>query len=274
VLLIAALLLLGGCRVDTRVSVIDTGGGHGTVAVTATFDAAAVHALGGESGLAGQLSVADLRTAGWTVSGPVAAAGGGAVVTVSHGYSSAAEATRLLAEVAGTGPAVQRPFQLKFSSQRGLFHVHESVTGRVDLRCGLSCFGDQGLQSALGNVNGVATGPLLNGQQPAQVFGFTFSARMPGTLQSDNAANRNRSGLTWTTPLGQVTGISAQSERLNTPNVVLFSILGGLVVSAGSALFVRRRRRKRKHARRRRLWPFRRHPEPALDVEKVGEEVG
>jgi hypothetical protein len=257
VLLVAALLLLGGCRVDTSVTVVDTGRGHGSVSVTATFDPAALKELGGLSGLARQLSVADLTAAGWTVAGPAEAQGGGATVTVSHGYSSPPEAERLLAEIAGSGPAGKRPFQLTLHSQRGFLRVRESLSGRVDLSCGLACFGDQGLKSALGNSNGVDPAPLLNGEQPSQVFGFSLSARMPGSLRSDDAASRTGSLLSWPTPMGRVTQISAESESLNTPNVVLFSFLAGLIIIvSSSALFVRRRRRKRRHARRHRIWPF------------------
>lgn len=265
VLLIAALLVLGGCRVDTRVTLLDRGGGHGDVSVSAVFDRQALQALGGESGLASQLSVSDLTAAGWTVSGPSATAGGGAAVNVSHGYSSAVEASRLLAEVAGSGPASTRPFQLVVSTHGGFFTSHNTISGRIDLTCGISCFGDQGLQSALGNPNGVATAPLSQqaGQQPAQAFGFTFGARLPGSIDSTNAASRDRSGLSWTTPLGQVTEVSATSESLNAGHVVLISIVGGLVVVGGLlALIFRWRRRGGKHVRRRRLWPFGRRSEP------------
>ncbi|HEX6393317.1 MAG TPA: LPXTG cell wall anchor domain-containing protein [Acidimicrobiales bacterium] len=294
VLLIAALVVLGGCRVDTRVSVVDRGGGHGTVSVTATFDSEAVQALGGETGLARQLSVTDLTAAGWVVNGPVTVTGGGATVTVRHGYSSPSEASRVFADLAGSGPASNRPFKLTLTTQRGLLHVHDSLSGRIDLSCGLSCFGDQGLQSALGYTNGVSTAPLLQtaGRQPGQVFGFAFTARMPGSLQSDNAASRDRSDLTWSTPLGQATQISAESETLNTGNIVLFSVIAGLVIVGLGALVIFRRRRRSgrgskrgsgggsgrgsgrgsgggskrgpgrgsgraKHVRRRRIWPFR-----------------
>jgi len=260
VLLVAALVVLGGCRVDTRVSVLDKGGGHGTVSVSAVLDHQAVQALGGESGLAGQLSVADLTAAGWSVSGPSSTPGGGATFTVSHGYSNPAEASRLLAEVAGTGPQSSRPFQLTVSNHGGFFHDRDVISGRIDLTCGLSCFGDQGLQSALGNPNGVATAPLFQqaGQQPAQAFGFTFGARLPGSVDSSNAASRNRSGLSWTTPLGKVTEVSATSESLNTGHVILLSILGGLFIAAVLvALIFLWRRRGGKHARRRKFWPFR-----------------
>ena len=290
VLLVATLVLLGGCRVDTQVSVVDRGGGHGTISVTATFDSEAVQALGGQTGLARQLSVTDLTASGWAVNGPVADPGGGATVTVRHGYSSPSEASRLFADLAGSGAASNRPFKLALSTQRGVFHVHESLSGRIDLSCGLSCFGDQGLQSALGNANGVSAGPLLQtaGKQPGQVFGFTFRARMPGSLQTDNAVSRDRSGLTWSTPLGQATQISAESETLNAGNIVLISVIGGLVIVGLAALvYFRRRRRsgggsarrsgrgsgrgsgrrsgrrsgrgsgRAKHVRRRRIWPFR-----------------
>ena len=259
---------LTGCRVDTTVAVVDRGGGHGTVTVTVALDQQALGALGGETGLARQLSVGDLRSAGWQVMGPVPTSSGspgsgGARVSVSHGFSSPSDAERLLAELAGSGPAANRPFRLSVVAQRGFLHIHDTLVGKVDLTCGLSCFGDQGLQSALGNPNGVATTPLLNqsGERPDQLFGFTLSARMPGKLKSDNAPNRSRSELTWTTPLGEVTEISAESESLNTRNIVAVAAIGALViVGSGTALILRRRHRSTKHrrARRRRVWPFRR----------------
>lgn len=276
-LLIAALVVLGGCRVDTRVSVLDKGGGHGIVSVSAMFDRQAIQVLGGESGLAGQLSVADLTAAGWSVSGPSPTAGGGATVTVSHGYSNPAEASRLLAEVAGTGPPSSRPFQVTVSHQGGFFHNHDIVSGRIDLTCGLSCFGDQGLQSALGNLNGVATVPLLQqtGQQPAQAFGFTFGARLPGSVDSTNAASRNRSGLSWTTPLGKVTEVSAKSESLNTGHIVLIAVLGGLVIVAVLvALIFLWRRRRGKHVRRRKPWPFERRDRSESPVPEESVKEG
>lgn len=312
-LVFGALAGLSGCRVDTKVSVVDRGGGHGTVTVTVVLDRQAVDALGGETGLARQLSVGDLRSAGWEVTGPVptpgvptgsggaggvagsggggasggsggtggsgagrgtgasggggvggTGGGGGATLTASHGFSSSSEAARLLAELAGSGTAANRPFRLSIVSQSGFLHVHDTMVGKVDLTCELSCFGDQGLQSALGNANGVATAPLLNqsGERPDQLFGFTLSARMPGKVQSENAPTRNRSDLTWTTPLGQVTEISAESESLNTRNIVVVSVVGGVGIAGSvTALIFRRRRRgraKNKHARHRRIWPFRR----------------
>ena len=273
-LVFGALAGLTGCRVDTTVSVVDRGSGHGTVTVTVVLDRQALDALGGETGLARQLSVGDLRSAGWQVTGPVrtsgglggsasgAGSGGGASVTVSHGFSSKSDAERLLAELAGSGSAANRPFRLSIVSQRGFLHVHDTLVGKVDLTCGLSCFGDQGLQSALGNPNGVATAPLLNqsGERPDQLFGFTLSAHMPGKLQSANAPTRNHSLLTWTTPLGQATEISAESESLNTSNIVVIAVLGG-AINAGAVtalIFRRRRRAKNQPAHRRRVWPFRR----------------
>jgi len=277
VLLIAALVVLGGCRVDTTVSVVDRGGGQGTVSVLAVLDRQAVQALGGESGFAGQLSTSDLTAAGWTVSGPSPTAGGGATVTVSHGYSNSAEASRLLAEVAGTGPASSRPFQLTVSSHGGFFHNQQTISGRIDLTCGLSCFGDQGLQAALGNPNGVATAPLVQqaGQQPGQAFGFTFGARLPGSVDSTNATSRNRSGLTWTTPLGKVTEVSATSSSLNTGHIVLIAVLGGLVlVAVLVALAVWRRKRRGKHSHRRRWWPFGRRSEDATSKADAAVKAG
>ena len=264
--MVAALIGLSGCRVDTNVSIVDRGGGQGTVTVAAVLDHEALDALGGETGLARQLSLSDLTSAGWDVSGPTPTASGGASIRVSHGFSSPSGAARLVSELAGSGPAASRPFRLSVTTHRGFLHVRDTLSGKVDLTCGLSCFGDPGLQAALGNPNGVATTPLLQQShaRPDQLFGFTLTAKMDGKLRSENADTRNRSELTWTTPLGQVTEISASSETLNTANIVVVAVVGGLVIAGAiTALAVRRRRHRGKHTRGWRIWRLGRKGAPA-----------
>ena len=249
---VAGTLLLAGCRVDTRVSVVERPGGDGTVAVTVTFDDSAVKALGGLTVLAKQLSDADLQSAGWTVSGPTLASGGGASVTVSHGFSDGAELSRLLSAVAGSGTAGgAHPFRLTVSHGGGFWTDRTAVNGTVDLRCGLDCFGDPGLQASLGSPTGVSSNPLAraSGETPAQVFSFQLAVRLPGHVDASAgrpAAARDGT-LTWSAPLGSAVAVGAVSESVDWTHVIVVAVLGGLLIAGGGGFgwrVVRRRRRK------------------------------
>lgn len=251
---VGAVLLAGvlsGCRVDTRVSVVEKGGGAGSFAVTVTLDKSALDALGGETALAKQLQYGDLESAGWTISGPNPVAGGGASLSATHGFSSGAELSRLMSDVAGSGPAGSaHPFRLTVSSGGGFFTDKTTVRGAVDLRCGLDCFADPGLQSKLGGPLGVTPQPLEQaaGQTAAQVFGFSLALRMPGHPRSAAGAPAvSRDGtLTWSAPLGRSTVVGAVSESVDWGHVILVAVLAGLVLLGGGFGWWRWRRRRRR----------------------------
>ena len=248
--ILAGAALLSGCRVDTRVSVVERAGGSGSVAVTVSFDAAAIKALGGQSELARQVQYSDLLSAGWTVSGPTLASGGGASVTVTHGFSDGAQLSQLMSSVAGSGAV--HPFHLKVSDSGGFWTDKTVVQGTVDLSCGLGCFGDPGLQAALGGSLGVAPQPLEGsaGQTPAQVFHFGLAVRLPGHVHSvTGGPTKARDGtLEWTPVLGSSVAVGAVSETVDWAHVILVSVLAGLVLIGGGGGFgwrmVRRRRRR------------------------------
>lgn len=254
---VGAVLLAGvlsGCHVDTRVSVVEKGGGSGSLAVTVTLDRDALNALGGETALAKQLQYGDLESAGWTISGPNPIAGGGVSLSATHGFSSAGELSQLMSDVAGSGPGAgsARPFRLSVSSGGGFFTDKTTVRGAVDLRCGLDCFSDPGLQSALGGPLGVTPQPLEQaaGQTAAQVFHFSLALRMPGHPHSAaGAPSVARDGtLTWSAPLGKSTVVGAVSESVDWGHVILVAVLAGLVIvgGGGGSLWRWRRRRRRR----------------------------
>lgn len=243
-------MLLAGCRVDTRVSVVDDSNGSGSLAVTVTLDKAAVQALGGQSALARQLSYADLQSAGWSVAGPHAVAGGGEEVTVTHGFSGAAQLSQLMSDVAGSTPG-PKPFRMNITSGGGFFTDRTTVRGAVDLRCGLDCFADPGLRAALGGSLGVSPQPLERaaGETAAQVFRFSLALRLPGhpgSIAGSPSIARDDT-LTWSAPLGQSTLVGAASESVDWGHVILVAVLAGLVlVGAGFGGWRIRRRRRRK----------------------------
>lgn len=222
--LLVALTGLTGCRVATQVTVDSTGGGHGTVGVSVSLDASALAAIGGRSALAAQLQSADLVAAGWQVGGPVAGPGSTTVVTASHAYTSLAQAGQLVAGLAGpgSGAGAVRPFQLVLGSHHSFWRTSTSLTGQVDLRCGLACFGDSGLQSVTGSPIGVSPAPLekASGQQPEHVFVFSVVAHLPGSVVRTDAASRQGSTLQWNPKLGSTLTLSATTQAWNWPRII------------------------------------------------------
>ena len=245
------MVLLAGCRVDTRVTVDDTGGGHGTVGVSVSLDPAALAAIGGRSALAAQLRDADLVAAGWQITGPISGPGGTTVVTASHPFTDPAQASDLLAELAGNGSAGSRPFQLTLATHHSLWRTSTSLTGRVDLACGLDCFGDSGLKTATGSTTGVDPAPLeqTSGEKPAQVFGFTVEARLPGSVDHTNASTHQGGTAQWTPQLGQSLELTASTEAWNWTRIITAVAVAGLIVLALLIVLARwwwRRRRRRR----------------------------
>jgi hypothetical protein len=252
-LVFASLLALSGCQVNTVISVHAQANGQGTVAVTVTMDEAAVQAVGGASALAAQLDVTDLEAAGWRVSGPSSGPGSSTVISASHAYSTPAEASQLVADLAGSGATGNRPFKLSISRRSTFWHVYTDLAGTVNLTCGLGCFGDSGLQSSLGNPTGFNPAPLIaqSHQEPAQVFSFALNARLPGRLASTNASSNSGGTLTWTPRLGQTLVLSATTKEWNRDHLIATFVLAGIVLLALIVLGVmlwRSRRRKRKAA--------------------------
>jgi hypothetical protein len=256
--LLAALVLLlaglTGCQVNTRIAIEEVAPGRGVVAVTVTLDAAAVTAVGGQGALAAQLQDADLVAAGWAIAGPKPGPGSTTVISVSHPFATLAEASTLVGDLAGAGADNSRPFRLTLSRHQSFWRTDTTLKGTVDLTCGLSCFGDSGLDRALGSPVGVNPAPLESaaGQSPDQIFTFSVTARLTGSLVSTNASPQPGGLLEWTPRLGQVVPLAAVTRSWNDSRITAFAIgAGALVVVLVGLLSVviyrwsRRRRRAR-----------------------------
>jgi hypothetical protein len=250
---------LAGCRVQTRVSVYQAPSGRGVVMVSVSLDRSALAAIGGVTALSAQLQTGDLRAAGWTVTGPVAGPGATTVVSASHGYATPAQASALVADLAGSGPAggEGRPFHVSFQKRHGFWRNETVLVGQVDLTCGVNCFGDSGLTTALGFPTGVNPASVAGpGNQPDQVFSFSLDARLPGHLVNSNGTALPDGSVRWTPRLGQRLQLAALTRTWNTGRIVAAIVAAGVLVVLGVGLaaywWMRRRRRRRGHARRRR----------------------
>jgi hypothetical protein len=245
---------LSACQVNTQISVDAGPGGGGVVAVTISLDGAATSAIGGRSALAAQLQDADLVQGGWTVTGPSAGPGSSTVVTASHIYDTPAQASALVGELAGTGPSGARPFQFSVATRHSFWRTDTTLVGKVDLTCGLACFGDAGLKTALGFPTGVNPGPLTAtaGEQPDQVFTFSLRAQLPGSLVSSNATSLPDGTLQWAPKLGQTLSLAAATRSWDRARIVGVAIAAGALVLILLALLAfwwwRRRRRRRRRA--------------------------
>lgn len=247
-LLLALTVAAAGCRVQATVSVVATSPTRGDVSVTVSLDPGAVSAIGGRPALVSQLSDADLVAEGWAIAGPRSGPGGDTVITASHSFSSPAEASTLVSDIAGSGPASSRPFQLELTHRSGFWDTRTILSGTVDLRCGLDCFGDAGLRSLFGTSTGVPTGSV--GAHPGQVFSVSVDSRLPGKLESSNAATVANGTVGWAPAFGKVTQLEAVSETTNVGSIVLVAVLAGAgllgLLTLAVLWWLRRRRRHRR----------------------------
>jgi hypothetical protein len=199
--IVAALLLLAGCRLDVAVSTNVAADGSGDVAVVATVDKEVVDSV---PGIAGSLVLDDAAGAGWTVEGPAATNDGGLTVTLRHPFATVQEAANLLNSL---GP----PFgNIAFERAATDDEVATTMSGTLGLATGTwDDFGDQALLAAAG---GTPFGAQLaeSGANPAESMAVELAVRLPGEVDS-NGDGRDGAAV-WSAPLdGSTAEISARS---------------------------------------------------------------
>jgi hypothetical protein len=257
-LALAVAVLISGCGATVKVRVVIGRSGAGSVSLLVSFPKATAAQV---EDLTAGLPVADLRAAGWVVEGPKPGPGASTVVGASHTFAKLSQIPALVADLAGSGPEMGRPFRLAVTKVPGLLQDHYAATGTVDLRCWLSCFDDPRLATSVGYPLGLSPSEIhrLVGPHPGDELTFGFQVRLPGTLTSSDASGRAvGGGLVWSPVLGKATAIAASSE---TENVAVIQALaaaigaGALVVllTASYVLWRRRRRRRRFGGRKRRV---------------------
>jgi hypothetical protein len=129
--LVALVVVLAGCRVDTRFDVTLRDDGSGTVRTTVTIDADAVQRLGGASSLAQNVPLDDLRSASWTISRWTHGTAGSQSITLSHAFTDQRDLARRIVDLAGPHGILQ---DATVSRERGWFHSSDAVGLVVDVR--------------------------------------------------------------------------------------------------------------------------------------------
>lgn len=252
---LAAAVTLAACRVDAVVNLTVNTDGTGVVSITASADADVVEQA---PGLADDLRFDDAKAAGWVVDGPTATAGGGLTVTLRHNFTTAEQATALLASVSGAdGPLHAVTVQRSVTDDA----VTTGLSGTLSVANGIDAFADPDLLAAIGG-SPYAKRLAAAGLGPNDVVTFTFTAAMPGDVTS-TASTAVSSGsaqppLTWSMPLdGSVIDLAttARLSRTNAWNTVSTVALGALIVwcvaAVGFIAYVAKARRSRATRRRR-----------------------
>jgi hypothetical protein len=225
VLAVLGVVLLAGCQVDTAVEVRAGAGGRGQVRATVTLDRAAAAQV---PDLARQQRVEDLQQAGWRVQGPKTRDDGGMELRAAKGFSSPADATRVVEELAGA----DGPFrQFRLGRRRSLLKTRTSFSGTVDLSAGLDGFADPALRQRLGGsvVDAAALERQLGISLP-QVFRFKVVADLPGHVKGNAVGG----GRVWEPKLGQTLTLEATAEQWNLASLAF----GAVAVASAVALAV------------------------------------
>ena len=130
-LLLVSVVLLAGCKVTARVDVTLRADGSGTVAARVALDADAVRRLTTHAPLARAVPLADVRAAGWTVSPWQRGTGGGAAITLMHGFVGQADLARRLEDLVGPTGVLKDP---QIERMRGWLGSPDAIAVTVDLR--------------------------------------------------------------------------------------------------------------------------------------------
>ncbi|HTV11853.1 MAG TPA: hypothetical protein VME20_08310 [Acidimicrobiales bacterium] len=236
---------MSGCGASVAVRVVVARHGSGSVNVVLTLPRATA---AGTQDLRAGLPLGDARSAGWVVTGPSPGPGGSSVLRATHQFTALAQVPDLLADIAGSGPAADRPFRLSVSEGHGLLEDSFAARGVVDLTCSLSCFDDPRLARNLGYPLGLPLSQLTNltGGGLEQAITFSFQLSLPGSTQRSNATQETKSVLTWAPRLGSSTPVEATSQAVNVGFVrdVLIAVSAGAVLVAATAAWLLARRRR------------------------------
>ncbi len=248
-LIVIAVMLLSACRVDTTIDVSMHSDGSGEIKLTAVADADVVAKA---PGLAEDLRFDDATAAGWTVTGPTEASGGGLQVVLTHDFANPEEATALLQSINGSGGPLHNVVLGRTISDSG---TTITMTGslRID---GLAAFADPEVLAAIG-ATPYAEEIAAAGQGPTQAVGVTYRVSMPGKINTATGTVESGS-VSWIVPLdgSQLDLATSAVDDHGTAKVwgiASSAALVGLVVwcaLAGAFIFWVARQRKRRAQRR------------------------
>ena len=232
--------LCTACKLSIAVGVDAHDDGSGTVRATVTLDRDAAQRL---QRAGGPREAADLKNAGWTVTGPTAEKDGSAVLIATKPFRSAAELPKVIAEVGGD----RRPLRdFSLTRSRSFAKTTMRFRGVVDLRGGLSNFGDDRLKQQTGSDTGIDTSDLERqaGTTLNQFFDISVALRLPGSVDA-NAPSKAGNGAVWHPKLGERATLAASSNATDVKRIVSLAVGLAAALALVALLLGRRRVRQR-----------------------------
>ncbi len=208
---LAIVLVCASCRVDVNVNVAIQRDGSGAVTITALADAAVVQQA---PDLVNDLQFADVKAAGWTVTGPTAEPDGGLRVVLTQAFTTPAQATQILADISGpNGPLIGITLTRQHKSELTTFRLN----GQLQLTGGLDAFTDASLLAAVG-ATPYATELAGAKLQPTDAVAISFTATLPETVR--NTTGVQQTGvIRWTVPTdGSAIDVASLAEHRDPTN--------------------------------------------------------
>ncbi len=237
-LLVALVVLLAGCKVDTTVDVTVREDGSGVVRVVVEADAEAVKAA--ESGgvpIEQAVRLGDLAEAGFRVGAWQKAEDGSATIVISRPFDSVDEVQGIVRALGGAGGPLP---ELRATLDKGIVGTDYGVQGRIDLDNVTSGVSDDEELVAKLQALGVDVN-VIDQQLLAQVqssFGLKVVVRLP-----------DQKPVTFTPKEGATTAaIDSSAQILNLERIIFAGAALGFVLLA---IIVWRRGGRRRRSRRR-----------------------
>ena len=224
------LSLIAGCRVDTTVEA-RVHGRSGEVTARFVLDPEALAVLGGDVDLAAGAQVADLKKAGWIITGPRRPPAGGAVVEASKRFERPEQLATVVAELSGPAGPLQG---FRLERRRSLTRARYHLSGVADLRGGAAATGFENAAGLAERVRAAGVDPKrleeLLASRAAEGFRLRIVVDLPG-----------RDEQAWDVPLGQRVEIEASSTATDRARPALLALAAALALSAAVVAVGRRR---------------------------------
>lgn len=243
---VAAMVVLSGCRVDIKLEVDADDDGTGTIAVTVDLDNRAVALV---PGLAEDLRLDDLLSSGWAVEGPTQINNGGLRVLLTYDFESPAEANGALAQINGPNGPLLAPSLKRTVSGREVATTFDATLQFVG---GIEAFSDAELSALIGRAPWATTAEKL-GVDPMQSVSFTVVSRLPGEIRKTTGTSAE-GGVAWSAPLdgtAQTVVLGTVDTKVDggfwkTTSTIAGVVFGGWLIVMGIVIllvmYARRRR--------------------------------
>jgi hypothetical protein len=225
--------LLTACQVQVEVDTIVDRTGAGTVTVSIGLDEGAVKRIGA---LETEVKIADLRQAGWTVTGPAPEPDGLTWIHATKSFSNPEQMQAVLSEIAGADAMFRDVTYTRVETDDDITY---RVTGQVDLTRGVATFADPEVAAQLGDPFGgnLAAIEAEEGKPISDMVDFEVS-----TIVAGSNPQVVRPTLTDTAPIP----IDVSTVEVKPPPVLIrvaigAAIVAGIVVVVIALLGVRRR---------------------------------